>query len=117
MRSELQRIKAAMAAGEHTDGDLATAVELWEEAEIALASIPKSLEEAAEIKSALAGAIALFRECDVETPDAGEKFLNGFARLKVSWERAQGCKACREVGAWHCAYPDECGNMRASSGD
>lgn len=32
MQSELQRIKAAMAAGEHTDGDLAEAVEQWEAA-------------------------------------------------------------------------------------
>jgi len=30
--SELERIKAAMASGEHTDGDLAYAVEQWESA-------------------------------------------------------------------------------------
>ena len=29
---ELDRIKAAMASGEHTDGDLAEAVEQWEDA-------------------------------------------------------------------------------------
>lgn len=28
----------------------------------------------------------------------------------IKAEIQKGCKACNDNGAYHCAYPDECGN-------
>lgn len=41
--------------------------------------------------------------------------MNNDERIKqiddlINAEKEKGCKACRSLGIWHCAYPDECGN-------